>query len=452
MKHLNLIETFCLETEQKTKKQICIGKIYGATIFEQIQNTRYALYEELANGEWQLETRPVYENFIPLQKTPLSHPPEPADYETEETLYNDVKVYIHKHLDIANPLGYDILTSFVFSTWLQELFDFTPYVGFYGREAVGKSRALEVLKELCFRAWLTTNLTTATLFRLTEKFSPTLLLDESEFLNAEDKKELIGLLNSGQRRGVFIPRMKENCEEIEFFNVYCPKAIAGTEQLRRTTTSRMIVFTMTKNVRAVPRRIDTAEGAKLRSQLLMWRFRKIAQLKNSQTLKEKLSTPELKATTEYPELESLSGRTYELFYPLYYSAITQQAKQNILNFAKELETSKLQAEKTELSSMIFEAILTLKDQAQRGLLLLKDITNHINAAQPPNYWIPEKTIGRKASQMGFEKTRTNRGTAIILNQQLIERLRKDPRYSTDLLNFSEASAESEAKTDTERLQ
>ncbi|MCJ7633762.1 hypothetical protein MUP77_15420 [Candidatus Bathyarchaeota archaeon] len=439
------------ETEKKTKKEVCIGKVFGSTIFEQVLDVtgkyKYALYEEMENQTWRLDaTRLEHENLIPLQKTPLTHPPPPEEYESEERLYSSVKAFIQKHLDIPNPLGYDVLTAFTFSTWISELFDFTAYLGFYGREAVGKSRGLEVLQQLCFRAWLTTNLTTATLFRLTEKFAPTLLLDESEFLTAEDKKELIGLLNTGQRRGATIPRMKgEHFDEIEFFNVYCPKVIAGTEQLKRTTTSRMLVFTMTKNIRPIPRTIDKQEGEKLRGQLLMWRFRKISEMKNALTLEQKLAgRTELKATAQFPELEPLGGRMYELIYPLVYSAPTKEAKQNILEFAKEIERSKLQAEKTELSSIVFEAIINLKDtKVSRGALLVKDIAQYVNAAQPPQNWIPEKTIARKCRQMGFETTRTTRGVAILINQQLIDRLRKDTRYSTDLLNFNEPNEANE---------
>lgn len=441
------------ETEKKTKKEISIGKIFGSAIFEQIQNTTgkmsYALYQEMQNGIWELDTRPEYEHCVPLQKTPLTHPTEPQEYESEQQLYNNVKAYIHKHLDVLNPHGYDILTAFVFSTWLQEIFDFTPYIGFFGRQETGKSRGLEVLKELCFRAWHTTSLTTATLYRLIEKFNPTLLIDESEFLASQEKKELIGLLNSGQRRGVLVPRMKgEDSQDFDFYNTYSPKALSGTQELRKTTTSRMIMFTMTRNIRPIPRTLNKQDGLKLRDQLLMWRFRKISDMKNAMTLEQKLAGTELKAATEFKELEPLSGRLYELIFPLYYSTPTQEARNTILEFAKELEQTKLTAEKTELASTIFEAILNLKHQAQRNLILLKDIARHINVSQPLENWIPEKTVGRKCSQMGFEKTRTNRGTAIILNQQLIERLRKDPRYSTDLTRYGEESEDSEPKKDS----
>jgi len=430
------------KAEEKGKKKVSIGKIYGSTIFEQTGN-RYTIYQQMEDNTWELTTQRTVEQFIPMPRTPLTHPTKALEYESEKQLYEDVKAYIHTHLDMPNSLSYDVLTAFVFSTWINEFFDFTPYLGFFGRENVGKSRALEILNELCFRAWLTTGITTATLFRLVERFQPTLLLDESEFLAGKEKQELIGLLNAGQRRGVIIPRMKEDAQDVDFFNVYCPKIIAGTKQMKRTTASRMITFTMTRNVRPMPRRIDKKEGLRLRNQLLMWRFKTIAELKDSLTFKQKVaSTFELKATTDFKELEPLSGRMYELFYPLYYSAPTD--KQNILQFATELEKIKLREETTELISMVFEAIINLKHKAKRGLLLLKHIADYVNADQPIQYWIPNKRIGTVCAQMGLEKIRTNHGVGILLNNEIIERLRRDPRYHTDLMNYAE-SEENEAK-------
>jgi len=37
--------------------------------------------------------------------------------------------------------------------------------------------------------------------------------------------------------------------------------------------------------------------------------------------------------------------------------------------------------------------------------------------------------------MGFTKTRRNKGIAIILDQALIKRLRKDPRYRIELADY-----------------
>jgi len=442
--YLHPLELICMNTEKKTKKKISIGQIHGSVIFEQIAPDKYQVYQQMADNTWQLTTKRTHEQFIPMPKTPLTSPTKALEYESPKQLYEDVKTYIHTHLDLLNPLGYDILTAFVFASWIPELFDYTPYLGFYGRENVGKTRSLEILNELCFRAWLTTGLTTATLFRLVERFNPTLLLDESEFLKTKDKQELIGLLNAGQKRGIFIPRMSgEQSQNVQFFNVYCPKAISGTEKLKRTTTSRMITFTMTRNTRKVPRRINKKEGLKLRNQLLLWRFKTIAQLKDNMNFKEKVSPMfELKATEDFKELEPLSGRTYELFYPLYYSAPTH--KKNILEFATELEQIKLAREKTQLSSQIFEAIINLKDQAKRGILLISQLRQYININEPPENWIPSKTITRKCTQMGFTKTRTNKGVAIFLNAKIIERLKRDPRYSSELLNFSEEVKEMNA--------
>jgi hypothetical protein len=434
---LDPIEQILCKTEEATKKQICVGKSLPSVIFETIKtlgNTEYAIYAELPDNNWELRTEATFDNYVPMpaDKNPLTTPHAPLEYESEEALWNDVRAFIYKHLDLINPKGYHVLTAWVFSTWVAELFDFTAYLGFLGREAVGKTRALEVLNELCFRAWFTTGLTTATLFRLVERFNPTLLLDEAEFLNTQERKELINLLNAGQRRGLMIPRMTgEHYDDVELFGVYCPKAISGTERLKKTTRSRMITFNMTKNTRPVPKTIDKQEGAMLRSKLLMWRFHKLSRLRSNLSLKERIAlSEEVKATTEFPELEPFSGRSYELIYPLMYVAPTPHARKTITDFATELEHAKTREEKTQLSNLVFEAITKLEPRATRGLIHLRDITAYVNSTLDIEYQYGSKTVGKIAAQMGFEKTRTSRGIAIIIDQHLMQRLRKDPRYAT----------------------
>lgn len=432
------LENALLKVEEKTKKQICVGKFYPATIFETTTTltgtTEYSVYSEMPDKTWQLTTEQSFEAYIPMpaDKNPLTTPHEPVEYESEQTLWNEVKGYVYKHVDLIDERAYDVLTGWIFASWIGELFDSVAYLGFFGRESVGKSRALEVLNELCFRAWHTTGLTTATLFRLVERFTPTLLLDESEFLNTQERRELISLLNAGQRRGIKIPRMKEDLSDVEFFSVFCPKALGGTQQLKKTTTSRMITFTMTRNTRPVPKKIDRETGATLRSTLLMWRFRKLSQLRDNMTFKERVNNPEIKATTEFPELEPLSGRSHELFYPIIYSAPTQEIRTTISDYANELEDVKLREDKTQLSSLVFETITNLNT----GLVHLKDIVDRINEASDIEYQVGPKTVAKICTQLGFKKMRTKKGIAIVVNPALIERLRKDPRYS--LLDYGVA--------------
>lgn len=456
---LNPIELLLYQTEKQNKKQICIGRLLSSTIFEQIKSAdgtaKYALFQEVEDKKWELTTQGTYENCVPMpqRKNPLSTPYEPIEYESDEVLWNEVNTYIYRHLDIIDETGYNILTAWVFSTWVPELFDYTAYLGFFGRESVGKTRGLEVLNELCFRSWFTTSITTATLFRLIERFNPTLLLDEAEFLNIKEKKELIGLLNAGQRRGLMIPRMSgDRYDKVELFSVYCPKAISGTERLKKTTRSRMIMFNMTKNVRPMPKHLDKETSAVLRSKLLMWRFKKLAELKNSLTFKQKIAIiDQLKARTEYTEIKSLDGRSYELFYSLIYCAPNAATRKVIADFAAELEQVKAREEKVELSSLVFEAIVKLQPQSADGLLYLRNITAYVNSVLDVQYQYGSRKIGAIVSQMGFTKTRRNKGIAIILDHVLIKRLRKDPRYRIELADyFGEASAEVKQKGGTGR--
>jgi hypothetical protein len=157
------------------------------------------------------------------------------------------------------------------------------------------------------------------------------------------------------------------------------------------------------------------------------------------SFKERVATSEVKATTEFPELQNLSGRSYELFYPLMYSAPTQEARKTISDFATELEQAKTREEKTGLANIVFEAITKLQPTAKHGIIHLRAVTAHVNATLDIEYQYGSKTVSKIVAQMGFEKTRTSRGIAIIIDPNLIARLRKDPRYATELAHYDEGS-------------
>lgn len=126
----------------------------------------------------------------------------------------------------------DVLALWAAHTHAIERFNSTPYLHVTSAEPEsGKSRILEVLNLLCARAELISNITPAALFRLIEKECPTLLLDEVDNL-LHAGTDLIGILNSGYRRGTRVHRVGgSNNTQLETFRVFCPKAFAGLHRL-----------------------------------------------------------------------------------------------------------------------------------------------------------------------------------------------------------------------------
>jgi hypothetical protein len=103
----------------------------------------------------------------------------------------------------------------------------------------GKTTALDVISCLVARALPTSNATPSAIFRIVEKHSPTLLIDEADtFL--KDNDELRGVLNTGHRKGGTVIRTVGDDHEPRLFSTWAPVAIAMIGRLPDTLADRSI--------------------------------------------------------------------------------------------------------------------------------------------------------------------------------------------------------------------
>lgn len=105
----------------------------------------------------------------------------------------------------------------------------------------GKSTLLAVLSALVRRPLSASNLTEAVLFRVTEEYKPTLLLDECDaFLR--DNEPLRGMINSGHTpQNARVLRCVGDSHEVESFSTRAPKALAGIGKQADTIMDRSVV-------------------------------------------------------------------------------------------------------------------------------------------------------------------------------------------------------------------
>jgi hypothetical protein len=112
-------------------------------------------------------------------------------------------------------------------TYSYNAFRILPVLGIISPEKrCGKTRLIDVLSGLAYRAFPSCNLTPATVYRVIEKCRPCFLIDEADtFLPNND--ELRGVLNSGHSvKNAFVTRINPDTMEPERFSTWCPKAIA----------------------------------------------------------------------------------------------------------------------------------------------------------------------------------------------------------------------------------
>ncbi len=120
----------------------------------------------------------------------------------------------------------------------------------------GKTTVLTLLLALAPRPLLASNISTAGVFRVVDRFHPTLLVDEADtFLR--DNEELRGVLNSGHfRAAAVVVRNVGDDFEPRAFSTWCAKAIALIGQLPDTLVSRSVALRMRRATAAEAARLD----------------------------------------------------------------------------------------------------------------------------------------------------------------------------------------------------
>jgi hypothetical protein len=190
----------------------------------------------------------------------------------------------------------------------------TPYLYFWSPEyGSGKTTALEVLEVVTRDGLTVDDLSGAALFRLIEARHPTLLLDELDGVfgkkgseAAEDHRKL---LNSGYRAGKRVFRCGgKNNTELQAFDVYCPKALAGLNEIPGTLAHRAIAISMKP-----PRPEDTyidfdgeeaeAAASYLRGSFQLW----------AEAAKGDLRDPRLKPA-KLPELDARRNEIWRILF------------------------------------------------------------------------------------------------------------------------------------------
>jgi hypothetical protein len=134
-------------------------------------------------------------------------------------------------------------------TYVSDLGRATPYLHFHSPEpGSGKTTALDLLEATARDAIQADGLSEAALFRLIDKRRPTLLIDEADAIfgkkNSDSTEGIRQVLNSGYRQGKHVWRCVPPSHDVQPFDVFGPKAIAGLHELPGTLAHRSIPIAM----------------------------------------------------------------------------------------------------------------------------------------------------------------------------------------------------------------
>lgn len=162
-----------------------------------------------------------------------------------------------------------LLAHFVLSTWVIDQLSVAPYIALVGLPGSGKSSVLKILNLLCRRALLTADITPAAYYRVCDRLTPTLLIDETG--TAGDRRTLFHLLRTGTTRDVTAIRRDES------FKTFGAKVISWTELPNDPAlNSRCVLIPLQESRRVDLKEPSTPEivraAADIQKQLLQFRF------------------------------------------------------------------------------------------------------------------------------------------------------------------------------------
>jgi len=275
------------EDERKTRKTSFL--VSGPTLFEQIHVSGRSMFVayDTTNGEVRQITgieladetlEPIDGEDMELGAVKL--PSGVEEYGDTPGMLAEIESHVYKYLDVS-PSYMKFAAYYILLSWLYDRFSTLPYLRALGDTGCGKSRFLDVIGGLCYKAISASGcVTPAPIYRMIRKWGGTLILDEADMKNTDEYNEVITILNCGFERGRPVLRAtKDQPDKIQVLPVYGPKVFATRRRfqdvaLEARCLTEIMRETDRSDIPPVLGRKFLEEQQRLRNKLLLFRLRK----------------------------------------------------------------------------------------------------------------------------------------------------------------------------------
>jgi hypothetical protein len=162
------------------------------------------------------------------------------------SLLAEVRDFIHRYVEL--PLNFEAIAAlYILLSWVYEPLPTLPYLRALGDYGTGKTRLLEVLGAIAFRAIRAAGATTPSpIFRIIDIYRGSLVLDEADFNRSDAMAEIVKILNSGYKPGSPVLRSEPTNNkkwEPHSYDVFGPKILATRKRwIDRALESRCLTW------------------------------------------------------------------------------------------------------------------------------------------------------------------------------------------------------------------
>jgi len=347
------------------------------------------------------ETSRIYTNYG------FSEGPVPS----REELYWRIREEFQRFLDIE-AIWLDILPACVLLSYQQEKLTTVPYLYFFGDNESGKSTALKILSQLCYRPMYALTVPSADIYGYLDDTDAIGSILEDEVQGIDKDTDKIKIYKAGYTEGATVPRtfMTQHERRIDYFRVFCFKAVAS-ERLPSVKgfRERFIEINMVEGFPQKEWSDRTPEDFKrfcdLRNDLLKWRLA---------SKDWELPNPEI----------TLKGRIKEIWKPILQITHGLPIYETLTNFVEEQRDERITTKQNTFEGHLVKVVIDLMNKAQTPVTyiafqtiwdsLLEDLDGTVDTRKPnvmdtPEFWtITKQKVGYRLREILGGKSKTVR--------------------------------------------
>jgi hypothetical protein len=373
---------------------------------------------------------------------------EPLDV---ANIYDNIINQFKKYIEFDDERLYDLHACWVIGTYFYRLFGAYPYLFINALKRCGKTKNLTMLNLLSYNSVFSTNMSTASLFRLVQNMGVSVMIDETEKLsNPERAEEFRNLLLSGYKRGGTAWRSEKGENEKQIptqFEIYSPKALANIRGLEDVLEDRCISITLKRgiNISIINTEIPWEDPIweKIRFDLTrLWieKWRSVLSIYEDFSVVSAENVVSVVSGGVKKEIKNIFGRDWELWKPIliiiYFISQSRSADttlttlntqttliDNMISLAEEITNEKTQENISESGEyLLVQALLSLvKDKNYYRPVNMVNATSTLYDEGDMPKWITTRWIGHALKRLGFKnKRRVGRGVEYYLEPEKVK--------------------------------
>jgi|SRR5579872_4441196 len=328
-------------------------------------------------------------------------------------LATSARKFVHRYFDCPAHVE-AVLVLYALHTWVKDKFHAVPYFRFLGIPGSGKTRGTETLAALCYRStMLAGNQSSASVYRMMDAVSGTLVLDEADFVLSQIGSDMAKILNCGYQKNMPITRMEKDSKGVFVptpYDPFGPKVLNGRRKFRDCATeTRCLVYIAQPTSRnEIPKQLPSAfeeEAIHIRNMALQWRF---------DTL-EKLQPREIRLPGKNPRSNQILMPLVQIAEMLTGNGL-EEYRRALNKFGEEMEEQAKEEQMETVEAKLVAAYVALVSVGQPICIeLVRRVLDKDNGHDPSlRNWLTPKTASTILRSMGFETKHVNKGAEVSI--------------------------------------